>query len=105
MRGKGGPPGALGSRSLEAEGNSRRREMAVTRRTRRAQNPAYGLLRFFPGKMAVSALVERLFVPFVRFHKSVKMLDTTSMYYRMAAKWEMVGKGGLGGQNDFSRTV
>jgi hypothetical protein len=55
--------------------------------------------------MAVSALVERLFVPFVRFHKSVKMLDTTSMYYRMAAKWEMVGKGGLGGQNDFSRTV
>jgi hypothetical protein len=105
MRGKGGPPGALGSRSLKAGGDSRRREMAVTRRTRRAQNPAYGLLRFFPAKMAGSALVERLSVPFVLIRKSIKMLDTTSMYYRMAAEWVIVGKGGLSGQNDLSRTT
>jgi hypothetical protein len=33
------------------------------------------------------------------------MLDTTSLYYRMAAKWVIVGKGGLNGQDDLSRTV
>src|SRR4030067_1033899 len=100
---RGNPGGARGGRAARPEpsgqGRWRRAGTSVVEKwpsrgkNRRAQNPAYGLLKLFPcqkGTLSTGRTVFCLFfhVPYFQTKISIKILDTTGMNYRMAARRE-----------------